>query len=256
MTAASIYRETTEAMRRNKKKQPPPPFCAAVVPAAGLARRMEGADKLLCELDGVPVIVHTLLALERCPDISEIVVVTAPDAIIPVSALVRRYEIGKVSRIVKGGKNRVNSVMNGLLEISPQARLAAIHDGARPLATPSLISAAVRLAAVTGAAAPAVPPKDTLKQVKDGYVSATPDRAGLALIQTPQVFDAGLIKGALARAAAEEWDITDDCSAVERMGMNVALSEGSYENIKVTTPEDLAICEALLMRRKSAASLL
>ncbi|MDR1157956.1 MAG: 2-C-methyl-D-erythritol 4-phosphate cytidylyltransferase [Oscillospiraceae bacterium] len=236
----------------NRQKQARRPHCAAVVPAAGRSRRMGETDKLLYEAAGAPLLVHTLRALEACPDIDEVVVAARPDALETISAFVLRFGLSKVRHIVHGGDSRAHSVLNGLLAVSPSAALAAVHDGARPLATPALISRTVRLAAKTGAAAPAVPPKDTVKEVHLSRVLSTPDRSGLMLVQTPQVFDIGLIKGALTRALREGWEITDDCAALERMGMSVCLSEGSYENIKVTTPEDLIICEALLTRRARA----
>ncbi len=238
------------AVRRKKKKSAtqPRPYCAAVVPAAGQAVRMQGQDKIFYELDGVPLIIQTLMALNACPDIDEIVVAARADDVIPLSEQCRLYNIAKLSHIVCGGKTRVHSVLSGLMAISPEAELAAIHDGARPLVTSSIISDVVRLAAQCGAAAPAVPLKDTVKQVENGRVLSTIARDSLMLIQTPQVFNAGLIKGALTMALQENWDVSDDCGAVERMGMSVLLSEGSYENLKVTTPEDLLVAEALLRR--------
>lgn len=235
-----------------RRKQTRRPHCAAVVPAAGRSRRMGETDKLLCEVAGAPLLVHTLRALEACPDIDEVVIAARPDTLETIGAFVVRFGLSKVRRIVHGGDSRTHSVLNGLLAVSPFATLAAVHDGARPLAAPALISKVVRLAAGTGAAAPAVPPKDTIKEARLSRVLSTPDRSGLVLVQTPQVFDIDLLKGALTRALREGWEITDDCTALERMGMSVCLSEGSYENIKVTTPEDLIICEALLARRVRA----
>ena len=118
----------------------------------------------------------------------------------------------------------------------------------RPLVTVEIINAAIEKAAERGAAAPAVPVKDTIKRVSDGKVTETLDRSTLYAVQTPQVFEHGLILGALEKALTEEADITDDCSAVERIGMPVCLTEGSYDNIKLTTPEDLAVAEAILER--------
>jgi 2-C-methyl-D-erythritol 4-phosphate cytidylyltransferase len=223
-----------------------------VVPAAGHSRRLGASDKLLCEVAGAPLLVHTLRALEACPDIDEVVVAARPDTFETIGAFVRHFGLSKVRYVVRGGDSRAHSVLNGLSAVSPFAALAAVHDGARPLVTPALLSKTVRLAAETGAAAPAVPPKDTVKVAHLSRVLSTPDRSGLVLVQTPQVFDADLLRGALTRALREGWEITDDCTALERMGMRVCLSEGSYENIKVTTPEDLIICEALLTRRARA----
>ena len=125
-------------------------------------------------------------------------------------------------------------------------KLAAIHDGARPLITNAVIDRTVRAAHTYGAAAPAVPVKDTIKVVKSGLVMATPDRANLRAVQTPQVFDFDLLRGALKKAEEENASLTDDCSAVERMGMSVKIVEGDERNLKVTTPLDLKIAEMLL----------
>ena len=134
----------------------------------------------------------------------------------------------------------------GLNALSKDVKLAAIHDGARPLITNAVIDRTVRAAHTYGAAAPAVPVKDTIKVVKSGLVMATPDRANLRAVQTPQVFDFDLLRGALKKAEEENANLTDDCSAVERMGMSVKIVEGDERNLKVTTPLDLKIAEMLL----------
>jgi len=235
----------------HRRRQPKRPYCGAVVPAAGQALRMNGQGKLFHELDGVPLIIHTLTALNVCPDIDEIVAVARPEDLVMLGRLCREYDITKLRHIVCGGATRAQSVLNGLMVLSAEAELAAVHDAARPFITPELASAVIRQAALSGAAAPAVPPKDTVKTAEGGRVTATLSRDAVMLTQTPQVFNAGLLKGALTRALREDWDITDDCGAVERMGMTVCLVEGSYENFKVTTPEDLLLAEAL--REKSYA---
>ena len=135
---------------------------------------------------------------------------------------------------------------NGLKALSSKVRLAAIHDGARPLITQEVIDRAVRTAHTYAAAAPGVPVKDTIKIVQGGVVLETPDRSTLQAIQTPQVFDFDLLKSALKKAKQDKAPITDDCSAVELMGMSVKIVEGDERNIKVTTPMDLKIAEMLL----------
>ena len=133
-----------------------------------------------------------------------------------------------------------------LEECDPRATLAAVHDGARPLVTVDVIDEAVRRAAECYAAAPAVPVKDTIKEAgEDGVVTATPDRSRLFAVQTPQVFDMDLLKGALKAALDAGITLTDDCGAVERLGKQVVLTKGSYENIKITTPEDLILAQAI-----------
>ncbi len=227
------------------RKKDEPLRCTAVVAAAGNSARMEGQDKLLLILGEQPVLVHTLRALELCPYITEIVIVTREDRIVPVGQLCRDYAFSKVSKVIVGGDTRTASVLAGVREAEEGASLIAVHDGARPLVSQSVLEQVILRARECGAAAPAVPVKDTLKQAKDGVVTATPDRASLYAVQTPQVFEAALIRTALTKALEEGASLTDDCSAVERLGVGVALTRGDYRNIKITTPEDLAIGEAL-----------
>ena len=221
--------------------------CAAVIVAAGSATRMGGIDKVMAELRGEPMIVRTVRAFQQCDAIREIVIVTREDLIRPISALCAKMD--KVKAVVAGGKTRQESVWLGLNSLSKDVKLAAIHDGARPLITQAVIDRTVRAAHSYGAAAPAVPVKDTVKVVKSGLVMATPDRDSLRAVQTPQVFDFDLLRGALKKAEEAGASVTDDCSAVELMGMSVKLVEGDEENIKVTTPLDLKIAELLLEER-------
>ena len=239
--------------RLQRKRQASFPVCAAVVPAAGHAARMGGRDKLLEPLGGQPVLVHTLRALDNCPLIAEIVVVTRPDLIVPLGQLCKDCAFAHVSKLIVGGDTRTESVLAGVREIRSDAALVAIHDGARPFVSQAVLEQAIRKAAACGAAAPAVPVKDTVKQSTGGMVSATLDRSTLFAVQTPQVFQADLIRAALGQALADRAAITDDCSAVERLGIPVALTEGSYTNIKITTPEDLIVGEALLQASEEGA---
>ena len=235
-------------LRRRKNAQPP--YCAAVVPAAGSATRMEGQDKILTILGDYPVLVHTLRALNDSALIQENVVVTRGDLIVPVGQICRDFAFGKVTKVIVGGDTRTASVLTGAREVSGEAELIAIHDGARPLVPPEVVDAAILRAAECGAAAPAVPVKDTVKRASGALVEATLDRDSLFAVQTPQVFQADLIRGALQKALDDGAAVTDDCAAVERIGMTVALTEGSYENIKITTPTDLLIAEAILSGRE------
>ena len=233
-----------------RKKKENLPYCAAVVAAAGSSTRM-GEDKLLLPLGEQPVIVHTLRALEYCPYIREIVVVTREDLIVPVGRLCADYAFTKVTKVVVGGDNRTQSVRLGILEVSDKAEVIAIQDGARPLVTEELLEEVIKAALRCGAAAPAIPVKDTIKRAEDGVVAETPDRSQLFAVQTPQVFAADLIRAALHQAVEDGEELTDDCAAVERLGMKVTLTAGSEENIKLTTPTDLLIAGALLHRRES-----
>lgn len=225
------------------------PYTAAVIAAGGSGTRF-GADKLLRELDGVPVLAHSLLAFQRSEMIFEIVIAARGDACETYAALARRYGITKLSSIVPGGDTRAASCFAGLLAVSPRAELVAIHDGARPLVTESVISDAVWGAYRHGAAVPAIPVRDTVKRAENGVVLETPDRKSLFAVQTPQCFQKDIIMAALADAVKNAPDVTDDCAAVERLGGGVFLTEGDEENLKITTPLDLAMAELIVKRRK------
>ena len=218
--------------------------CGAVIVAAGNASRMGGVDKMMAPLGGEPVIKRTVRAFQESDVISEIVVVTREDLLMPISNLCAGFD--KVRAVVVGGKNRLESVHLGLNALSDKVKLAAIHDGARPLISWQVIDRVVRAANTYHAAAPAIPVKDTIKTVQGGVVKNTPDRSLLRAVQTPQVFDFDLIRGALKQAIIEEAPITDDCSAVERLGMSVKIVEGDERNLKITTPMDLAVVKMLL----------
>ena len=230
---------------RRKQKKRQEPCCSAVVVAAGSSTRM-GMDKLMLPLDETPVIVYTLRAVQAAPSVGEIILVTREDLIVPMSQLCQDYAISKVAKVVLGGASRTQSVRLGTLEVSGDAQVIAIHDGARPFVSAEVIERAVAQAMETGAAAPAVPVKDTIKVAHDGVVESTPDRACLFAVQTPQVFESSLIKAALQKALDDGLELTDDCAAVERLGMKVALTRGDERNIKLTTPEDLAVAQAIL----------
>lgn len=233
-----------EKLTKLGRKALPLKRCGAVIVAAGSASRMGGIDKVMAPLGGTPMVARTAAAFQNCDAIAEIVIVTRSDLIRPISALCAG--MGKVRAVVAGGSNRQESVWLGLNALSEGIQLAAIHDGARPLISNLVIDRTVRAANSYGAAAPAVPVKDTIKVVKGGLVEKTPERATLQAVQTPQVFDFDLLRGALKKAEEEKAAVTDDCSAVERLGMKVKIVEGDERNLKVTTPMDLKIAEMLL----------
>ena len=222
--------------------------CGAVIVAAGSASRMGGIDKVMAPLGGEPMIKRTIRAFQECDAVSEIVIVTREDLILPITAFLGEFP--KVTAVVVGGKSRQESVHNGLNALSKDVKLAAIHDGARPLITWQLIDWVIRAANTYGAAAPAIPVKDTIKTVEGFVVVNTPDRSKLRAVQTPQVFDYDMLRGALTKAAQDGAEVTDDCSAVERLGMKVKIVEGDERNLKVTTPMDLKIAELLLEESK------
>ena len=232
--------KVTNGVRRVLKLK----YCGAVIVAAGSASRMEGIDKVMAPLEGEPMIVRTVRTFQNCDCVKEIVVVTREDLLQRVAGLCKNFD--KVKAVVVGGKDRAESVNNGLNALSQKVKLVAVQDGARPLITDAVIDRTVRAANSYGAAAPAIPVKDTVKVVEGGVVTTTPQRATLKAIQTPQVFDYDLLRGALKNAAQKELEITDDCSAVEAMGFVVKIVEGDERNIKVTTPLDLKIAEIFL----------
>ena len=231
-------------LTRPARKLLPLKTCGAVIVAAGNASRMGGIDKVMAPLGGEPMIVRTVRTFQQCDAIAEIVIVTRPDLIRSIGALCAGMD--KVTAVVAGGKSRQESVGLGLNTLSAGIELAAVHDGARPLITDAVIDRTVRAANTYGAAAPAVPVKDTVKVVRSGLVAETPDRATLRAVQTPQAFDFDLLRGALKKAQEDGAAVTDDCSAVERLGMSVKIVEGDERNLKVTTPMDLKIAEMLL----------
>ena len=237
------FQDITKAARKILKLK----YCGAVIVAAGSASRMGGIDKVMAPLKGEPMICHTVRTFQSCDAVKEIVIVTREDLIVPISDLCREFP--KVKAVVVGGKNRQESVSMGLAALSDKVKLAAIHDGARPLVSWQLVDLVIRMAHNYGAAAPAVPVKDTIKVVEGGLAKETPDRSKLRAVQTPQVFDYDLIRGALKKAKLDGAELTDDCSAVERMNMTVRIVDGEETNIKVTTPMDLKLAELLMEER-------
>ena len=231
-------------LTKQMRKILPLGYCGAVIVAAGSASRMGGIDKVMAPLNGEPMIVRSVRTFQNCDAIREIVIVTREDLLTKIMGLCAGFD--KVKAVVVGGTDRPGSVRAGLNALSSSVRLVAVHDGARPLITDAVIDRTVRAAHSYGAAAPAVPVKDTVKVVKGGIVTETPDRSTLQAVQTPQVFDLDLLRGALKKAAADGAAITDDCSAVERLGMSVKIVEGDERNLKVTTPMDLKIAQMLL----------
>ena len=225
-------------------------FCSAVIAAAGSSERMSGDDKLFLEICGVPVLAHTLTAFQKCDMINEIIVVVREGSVQRVTELCKQYGIDKAGTVMIGGQIRSESVLRGLLAVSDKAQLIAIHDGARPCVTGDIISKAVAAAAKNHAAAPAVNINSTVKRVKVGVVVETVDRVDLAEIQTPQVFAAELIKAALTDVVNKSIDVTDDCMAIELLGVPVYVTEGSSQNIKITTVEDVRVAEAILKQSK------
>lgn len=224
----------------------------AIIPAAGQGRRMGGqGNKLLLELAGTPILLYTLKTFEDCPYIKEIVIPAAAEDIPSINNLVNCHGLKKVTAIVEGGRERQDSVARALQALSPQVRKAVVHDGARPLLTAGELNSFLEEAVNLEAAVMAVPVKDTIKKVdQEGWVIETPSRDHLKAIQTPQLFDRLLLEKLHKLAFDEKYYATDDAALLEWQGYRAKVLQGSYENIKVTTPEDLLLAEAILRRRK------
>ena len=232
--------------KKTLKRQP---ICSVVIAAAGTSNRMEGKDKLFHELHGAPVIAHTLMAFQKCDLIDEIILVAREDRFETLGETCKKFDIEKVDKIIIGGNTRLESVQNGVFAVSKNAGIIAIHDGARPCVDEKIIKNTIETAAKHHAAAPAVPVSSTIKRVKANRILETVEREDLVEIQTPQIFVAEVIKTALANAFKKGIDITDDCKAVELIGFPVYITEGSRNNIKITSKEDLLIAEAILRKQ-------
>ncbi|MBL4950959.1 2-C-methyl-D-erythritol 4-phosphate cytidylyltransferase [Neobacillus sp. OS1-32] len=221
-----------------------------IIPAAGQGKRMgAGKNKLLLELDGIPVLIHTLRVFEADDACAGIILAVHPQDESEIKALIEQYQLTKVCGFAPGGKERQDSIFNALKTVETDG-IILVHDGARPFIQIEQIQLLTELAAKTGAAIIAVPAKDTMKKVKNGVVEATVDRSSLWAVQTPQAFRVSLLKEAYEKADKECFIGTDDASLVERLGQCVAIVEGDYDNIKLTTMEDLYFAEAILKKRK------
>jgi len=225
------------------------PFTTAVIAAAGSSERMDGPDKLFVKMGSIPVLAHTLMVFQNCDYIDEIIVVTRSENIARVESLCNEYDIDKAKRVVPGGKTRLESVISGVFAVSLKAEIIAIHDGARPCVDERIIERTILKAIKKQAAAPGIPVSSTIKKTKRDVIIETVDRSDLIEIQTPQTFNADIIKGALTKALKETPDITDDCMAAELIGVPVHVTKGSRNNIKITTGEDIVVAEAILLQK-------
>lgn len=228
---------------------------SVVVPAAGSSTRIGGAiNKQFMNLGQIPVIVHTLTVFQAIDEIAEILVVCRDWELALCQSLVDRYKLHKVRDIIIGGSTRQESVHNGIRRVAGKSDVIVVHDGARPLVTRDVICKCIETARLHGAACTAVQVKDTIKASSlDGYISNTLERSVLWSAQTPQAFEANLLRHAYEEASKSGFVGTDDSSLVERVGHRVKLVRGSYENIKITTPEDFIIGESILRSRLADA---
>ncbi len=227
---------------------PDPARVGAIIVSAGASTRMGGIDKTTVPLAGVALIARTVDVFERCDAVGALVLMVSREAQTGVADIARAHGWKKVLHVRLGGQRRQDSVRLGLKAL-PECDWVVVHDGARPLVTQQLVRDGLLAAAATGAAVAAVSAKDTVKVVsQDGHVIETLDRANLAMVQTPQVFRRDLLERAHAEITD---DATDDAAMMERLGIGVVVFAGDHANIKVTTPEDLVIAEALLAGRAS-----
>lgn len=219
-----------------------------IIPAAGQGKRMgAGKNKLLIELNGIPVLIHTLMVFEEDDECEGIILAIHPQDEGEFNELLLKYRISKVKNLVPGGKERQDSIYHALKTVSGDG-IVLVHDAARPFIKQEYIHRLAETAEKTGAAIIGVPAKDTMKTVQNGNVVETVERSSLWVVQTPQAFRISLLLKAYKKAEEEHFIGTDDSSLVERLGERVTMVEGDYDNIKLTTPEDLFFAEAILKK--------
>ena len=225
----------------------------AIIAAAGQGTRLgSGRPKQFLELAGTPILFHTLKAFEQCDVIKEIIVVIPPQDSATFLSLANKFGLRKLARVVPGGTTRAQSVLHGLQAVrEATAEIVAVHDGVRPFVTPDEISRTVYAAGRQGAAILVTAPVDTIKEVKDGSVVKSLKRDKLRSALTPQCFRYTLLRRAYEEADVTDPDLTDESSLVERLGVTVAIVEGSSRNIKITREEDLIVAEAILKQINS-----
>ena len=221
---------------------------SGIIVAGGKGERMgPDVDKAFLSLGAKPVLVYSLLAFEKCPDVDEVVLVVRKERIESARCAVQMFGCKKVIKIVAGGNQRQQSVANGLAQIGAEAEMVAVHDGARPCVTIDLISETIKSARQYGSGVAAVKITDTVKEVEKGLtISQTIDRTKLWRVQTPQAFKVALLRKAFEMVAKKKIKITDEAAAVELICDNVRLVQSSSSNIKITSPDDLVLAAALM----------
>ena len=222
-------------------------FVTAIVAAAGMGKRMKKSiNKQFLTINGIPILAHTLKKLEKCDYIDFIIIIIKQSDINYVGQILNLYGLEKPFKIVYGGKERQDSIAHGLKNMPSNTEIVLTHDGARPFVSVKKIKEVIEKVEITGAATLANPVKDTIKISSNGeLVDYTPNRSVLWAVQTPQGFLTDVIKKAYTQAFDEGYYGTDDCSLVEKTGAKVKLILNDYNNIKITTPEDLIIAEAI-----------
>lgn len=225
---------------KNRKK------VGVVIVSAGNAVRMNGIDKPFIDVGGLPVIIRTMIAFEESEMVDSVVLVCREDTVSRMIDLSRQYGITKLATITVGGKTRQESVFKGVEALPSDIDYIAVHDGARPFVSVDVIERCICDAMEFTAAAAGIKAKDTIKMVgHDGFIMSTPPREYLYITQTPQIFEKSLYLRAMDKAKEEQKDFTDDCQLVENLGEKVYMTESEYVNIKLTTPEDIAIAQII-----------
>ncbi|WML58193.1 2-C-methyl-D-erythritol 4-phosphate cytidylyltransferase [Neobacillus sp. PS2-9] len=221
-----------------------------IIPAAGQGKRMgAGKNKLLLELNGVPVLIHTLKVFEEDEACTGMIIAIHPQDEKECRGLLNKYNVTKVINLVPGGEERQHSIYNALQTVKNDG-IILVHDAARPFIQKVQIQRLTEKAHETGAAIIGVPAKDTMKKVQEGVIVETVERSSLWAVQTPQAFRISILQEAYEKAKIDAFVGTDDASLVERLHQPVAMVEGDYDNIKLTTPEDLFFAEAILKKRE------
>ncbi|MBM7694333.1 2-C-methyl-D-erythritol 4-phosphate cytidylyltransferase [Peribacillus deserti] len=226
-------------------------FYEVIIPAAGKGTRMKaGKNKLFLTLFDIPLIVYTLRVFEQDPACRRIILPINMDEKAEFDRIIAEYSFQKPIKLIQGGAERQDSVYNGLQAVNEEEGFVLVHDGARPFIQLVQIAALVKAASKSGSAILAVPVKDTIKKVRDNTVLETVERSSLWAVQTPQAFRISLLKKAHAEARKKGLLGTDEASLIENMGLEVSVIEGNYDNIKITTPEDIFFAEAILRKNK------
>lgn len=232
-------------------------FCSAIIVAAGTGKRMKTkVIKQFMEIQGRPVVVHAIEKFQKSEKIQEIIIVTGINSIeYCQKEIVEKYGLSKVKKIVAGGAERQNSVYNGLLQVNPNTDIVLVHDGVRPFVKIKDIEKTIKEAEKKRACVLGVKVRDTIKMCNyENQIINTPERDRLWAIQTPQTFEYSLLKKAFERANEDHFLGTDDSMLVERLGVQVSVIEGSHDNIKITTIEDMIVAEAIANKNRNLYS--
>jgi len=247
-STARIVKSIIKTIGKNKKR----PFVSALILAGGKSERMGGVSKQLLTVSGTPVVALSALAYEKCPEVSEIVLVCREDETETVENLMKEYGIGKFRCTAVGGKTRFDSMKSGFERISPDADYVAVHDAARCLITTEQISSVIASAMKNGAAIAASKTTDTIKIAdKNGVIESTVDRSAAWNAQTPQVFKKAMLEVGIYVDRDKGFSPTDDAMLVETLGFKVSVVDCGYENIKITTPKDIAVAESIIEKRRN-----